>query len=144
MNPLRRSVAPLARADPEAVQRFAADTDLTGRIGVPVLTVHGIHDATAFVELESAFRETMAQGGSASRLVQTYTSDHAHSYLADPVYPALFEALLGWVERGEKPAPAAIAERCRALEAQFGAGCRFVPGYVPAPLSTRVAPRDGR
>jgi hypothetical protein len=27
-------------------------------------------------------------------------------------------------------------------EAAFGAGCRFRPDYHPAPLSSRVAPRD--
>ena len=131
------------RADRRAVERFAADADLTGRIGVPVLTVHGVGDATAFVELESAFRQTMEHGGSAARLMQTFTNDSEHSYLSDPVYPTLFEALLHWVERGEKPTPDGIAERCKSFEAQFGAGCRFVPGYVPAPLSSRVAPRGG-
>ncbi len=130
------------RADPQATARFAADTDLNGRISVPVLTVHGIHDATAFVELEHAFRQTMEQAGQGSRLVQVF-SDHAdHSYLSDPTYVALFEALLRWVTDGEKPTPAALAQRCRHFEANFGAGCRLQPGYQPPPLSSRVAPRD--
>ena len=30
-------------------------------------------------------------------------------------YPPLFEALLNWVDKGEKPTPASIATRCRAL-----------------------------
>ncbi len=129
------------RADPQAVAQFGADTDLTGRIGVPVLTVHGIGDPTAFVELESAFRETMERAGTAGRLVQVF-SDHAtHSYLSDPTYPALFEALLRWVDAGEKPTPAGIAQRCQALEATFGPGCRLQPDYRSPPLSTRVAPR---
>jgi len=129
------------RADPQAVARFGADTDLSGRIGVPVLTVHGIGDPTAFIELESAFRQTMEQGGSASRLVQTFTDDKEHSYLSDPVYPTLFDALLQWVERGEKPTPAGIAQSCKRFEAQFGAGCRFLPDYRPAPLEARIAAR---
>jgi fermentation-respiration switch protein FrsA (DUF1100 family) len=129
------------RADPQAVARFGADTDLTGRIGVPVLTVHGIGDPTAFIELESAFRQTMEQGGSASRLVQTFTDDKEHSYLSDPVYPTLFDALLQWVERGEKPTPAGIAQSCKRFEAQFGAGCRFLTDYRPAPLEARIAAR---
>jgi hypothetical protein len=130
------------RADPAAVARFAADADLTGRIGAPVLAAHAIHDPTAFVELEHAFAETMKAGGSADRLVQAFTDDRQHSYLADPVYPALFEALLAWVEKGEKPTPASIAARCRAMEAAFGPGCRFVPGYAVPPLESRVPARD--
>jgi dienelactone hydrolase len=130
------------RPDPQAVARFGEDTDPNGRIKVPVLTVHGINDATAFVELDSAFRQTMERAGTADHLVQTFTNDRDHSYLSDPVYPTLMASLLQWVERGEKPTPAGIAERCKTFEAQFGAGCRFLPDYKPAPLEARVAPRN--
>jgi hypothetical protein len=51
-------------------------------------------------------------------------------------------ALLRWVDTGEKPTPEGIAARCPAMEAHFGKGCAFVPGYVPAALSTRVPDRD--
>jgi pimeloyl-ACP methyl ester carboxylesterase len=129
-------------ADPQAVARFGTDTDPNGRIHVPVLTVHGVHDATAFVELDAAFRETMAKAGSAERLVQTFTDDREHSYLSDPVYPTLVASLLQWVERGDKPTPADIAQRCKSFEAEFGAGCRFLPEFTPKPLATRVAPRE--
>ena len=130
------------RADPAAVARFAQDTDLTGRIPVPVLTVKGVDDPTAFVELDAAFKATMAQGGSAARLVQTFTQHNTHSYLSDPTYPTLMNALLRWVDEGAKPTPEGIAQQCPANEARFGKGCAFVPAYVPKPLSSRVADRD--
>jgi alpha-beta hydrolase superfamily lysophospholipase len=129
------------RADPQAVAAFGADADLSGRIGVPVLTVHGINDPTAFVELESKFRDTMAAGAGTAKLVQTFVDSREHSYLGDPTYPTLFDALLQWVERADKPTPEAIASRCKDHEAQFGAGCAFLPGYRPKPLDSRVAPR---
>lgn len=129
------------RADPQAVAALAADADLTGRIRVPVLTVHGIGDSTAFVELESAFAQTMASGGSADRLVQTYTDHAEHSYLSDAVYATLLAALLEWIEQGNKPTPATIAQRCPSFAAQFGPDCRFAPQYRPAPLESRVPPR---
>jgi hypothetical protein len=128
-------------ADPLAVQRFAQDTDLSGRIGVPVLTVHAIGDPVAFVELEDTFKTTMQGAGRGGWLVQTYTDDTEHSYLADPVYPALLDALLEWAEQGKKPTPQDVAARCKAHEARHGPGCRFRVGYEPAPLETRVAPR---
>jgi pimeloyl-ACP methyl ester carboxylesterase len=130
------------RADPEAVRRFGDDTDLNGRIGVPVLTVHGVNDPTAFVELDSAFLETMKAAGTSERLVQTFTDDNEHSYLSHPVYPTLVEALLKWVTEGVKPTAEGIAGRCPQLEARFGAGCRFLPGYRPAPLADRVTARE--
>lgn len=128
-------------ADPQAVARFAADTDPTGRVPVPVLSAHAINDAVAFVELESAFRETMERAGSGARLVQVYTDESEHSYLSDPEYPAMMAALLAWVERGEKPTPQSVAERCRSFEATFGPGCKFLPDYRPAPLEARVPAR---
>lgn len=130
------------RADPQAFARFAEDTDLSGRIGVPVLTVHGIGDATAFVELESAFRQTMERAGQGARLVQVFSDHSDHSYLSDPTYVALFDALVQWVEKGEKPTPAGLAQHCKRFEPTFGAGCRLQPDYRPAPLEARVAPRQ--
>jgi pimeloyl-ACP methyl ester carboxylesterase len=129
------------RADPAAVARFALDTDPTGRIKPPVLSTHAIDDPVAFVELDSAFLETMQRAGTADHLVQTFTDEHEHSYLSDAEYPALMEALLAWVAKGEKPTPQQVADRCTTLLPRFGGECRFVPGYRPAPLSARVTPR---
>ncbi len=130
------------RADPEAVRRFAADTDPDGRIGVPVLAVHAVRDPIAFVELESHFRQVMERAGQGARLVQTFTDDAEHSYLSDPVYPTLVDALLRWVEQGTKPTPEGIAADCAKAVARFGPGCRFLPDYRPAPLDARVTPRQ--
>jgi pimeloyl-ACP methyl ester carboxylesterase len=128
-------------ADPQAVAQFAADTDPGGRIDVPVLTLHAIDDPVAFVELETSFHDTMQKAGNADHLVQAFTDDHEHSYLSDPQYAAAMQALLAWVEHGDKPTPQSLASRCTALETSFGPGCRFVPGYHSAPLSQRVPSR---
>ncbi|MEJ6004862.1 hypothetical protein WG899_04845 [Paucibacter sp. AS339] len=133
-------------ADPVALQRFGHDSDPSGRIGVPVLTVHGIYDPTAFVELETQFRHTMTAAGQGHRLVQVFSDDKEHSYLSDPIYPALMEALMVWQAAGggehNKPSPALVAERCRAMEARFGSGCRVLSDYRPAELDTRVVKRQ--
>ena len=130
------------RADPAAVAAFGADTDPGGRIAVPVLSLRAIDDPVAFVELDSVFAQTMARAGSAAHLVQTYTDDHEHSDLSDVQYVAALQALRAWVERGDKPTPAALAERCQALQAEWGAACRFRPDYRPAPLDSRITPRE--
>lgn len=127
-------------ADPAAAKRFADDTDPTGDIRVPVLSVHGIDDPTAFVEMDNYFRQVMEKAGHGANLVQTFVQSDQHSYLGDSSYPPLFDALLAWVERGEKPTPAAVAQRCEAATARWGA-CHFVPGFTPAPLETRAYPR---
>ena len=130
------------RADPAAVARFAQDTDPTGRIPVPVLTVKGVNDPTAFVELDSVFKATMDKAGTSGHLVQTFTQHSGHSYLSDPTYPTLVAALLRWVNDGTQPTPASIASQCPAFEATFGKGCAFLPDYRPAALNTRVPDRE--
>jgi hypothetical protein len=127
--------------DPAALAQFADDTDPSGRIPVPVLTVHGIHDPTAFVEMQHTFAQTMAAAGRADALVQTFSDDREHSYLSDATYVALLDALVRWVEAGAKPTPQQVADGCRRAQAAFPSSCRFVPDYRPAPLDSRVAPR---
>jgi hypothetical protein len=131
---------PRFKPNPRAAARFAADADHSGRFAVPVLTAHGIGDATVFVEGQDTLRRRMAAAGTEARLVQTYVDSAEHSYWGDAHYPPLFEALLAWVERGDKPTPEGIADRCRVKAAQAGA-CRFVVGYAVQPLASRVLPR---
>lgn len=135
------AAVPRFKADPKAVERFAADADHQGRFAVPVISAHGIGDATVFVEGQDTLRQRMQGAGQGARLVQAYVDSSDHSYWGDAHYPPLFEALLRWVEKGEKPTPAGIAERCRQLRSAAPADCRFMPEYVPKPLATRVLPR---
>jgi hypothetical protein len=106
-----------------------------------VLTAHGIGDATVFVEGSDTLRQRMAVAGTAGRLVQTFVDSSEHSYWGDAHYPPLFEALLNWVEKGDKPSPAGIADRCRQLRVAQPAECRFLPDYMPKPLASRILPR---
>jgi pimeloyl-ACP methyl ester carboxylesterase len=132
---------PRFKADPAAVARFAADTDHNGRFAVPVLTAHGIHDATVFVEGGDTLSRRMAAAGNGERLVQTFVDSGEHSYWGDAMYPPLFEALLNWVEKGQKPSPSGVATRCRELRASQPADCRFLPDYAVKPMASRVFPR---
>ena len=130
-------------ADPAAVAVLAADTDPQGRINVPVLSLRGTGDATAFVELDSVFRDAMARAGHADRLVQTYTDESDHSYLNDAEYIAALEALLAWVDQGLRPDPSTVARRCiQDVQPRMGGHCRFLVDYRAAPLDSRVAPRQ--
>jgi alpha-beta hydrolase superfamily lysophospholipase len=130
------------RADPAAVARLAADSDPSGRVDIPTLSLHAIDDPTAFVELESAYRAVRERAGTAGLLVQTFSRESEHSYLSDAEYPALFAALLDWIDHGTKPTPADIEARCKRFEPDFGQGCRIDPAYAPRPLSARVPARQ--
>lgn len=128
-------------ADPAAVAALAHDSDPTGAVNVPTLTLHAIDDPTAFVELESLYRSIRERAGTADLLVQNFSDEHEHSYLADPEYPALFTALLDWIDKGEKPTPQKVLALCKGYEPAYGGACKLRPDYVPAPIDTRITPR---
>ncbi len=129
-------------ADPQAVRKFADDSDLTGQFDMPVLTMHAIDDPTALVEYESAYRATVTGAGRQDKLVQVFTTENEHSKLADAEYAALFEALSGWMKGGAKPTATSIAASCATMAPTYGGGCHFNPGFTPQPLFSRVAPRN--
>lgn len=129
------------RAEPVAVAELEKDSAPLGRINVPVLTLHAVNDPTAFVELESAYREVVERAGNGALLVQTFSDEAEHSYLGESHYPALFTALLDWVDKGQKPTPQRIVELCKGYEAIYGNNCKLLPAYQSPPLASRVAPR---
>lgn len=120
---------------------MAADSDMQGRLEVPVITLHAIDDPTALVEYESDYREVVQRAGSQARLLQTFTREDQHSKLSDAEYAALFDALMKWIGTGTKPVVQDIASACTALAAQFKGGCHFDPEFTPGLLFSRVPPR---
>lgn len=127
--------------DPAAVAEMARDSDPQGLVNVPVLSLHAVKDPTAFVELQSAYRDILQRAGTANLLVQTFSDESEHSYLAEAQYPALFTALLDWVDRGARPTPQSILQLCKGYEAAYASTCKLLPDYQSPPLASRVAPR---
>jgi hypothetical protein len=130
-------------ADPTAVRDLSYDSDVTGQISVPVLTMHAIDDPTAFVEHESAYRASVTNTGNSRHLVQTFTRESDHSALSDSGYAAAISALAGWVRTGQKPAPASVAAGCPAMDQKYGTGCFFDPEFRPGSYESKVYPRPG-
>lgn len=131
-------------ADPQAVGQLLADSRPSGRTRLPTLTLRGIYDQTAFVELAHSYQQIREAAGTADQLVQVYTKERGHSYLSDPEYRAALAALLDWVDQGAKPTPNSLAERCEQAQAlpevapESNRGCHIEPGYQPQPLAARV------
>ena len=128
-------------ADPEAAKKFDDDGRLTGRLPIPVLTMHAIDDPTVFVEQDSLYRKLVDGAGSSDRLVQTWTRESEHSYLSSPEYAALLDALMGWIDRGDKPTAPKVAALCDKLSPDYDGGCHFDVDYHPRPFEARVYPR---
>jgi hypothetical protein len=129
------------QADRSAVRDLSYDSDVTGEISVPTLTVHAINDPTAFVEHESAYRASVTNAGNARQLVQTFTQESEHSALSDAEYATAISALAAWVQAGRRPTAASIAARCPAFDQSYGTGCFFDPAFRPGSYESRVYPR---
>ncbi|WP_373299196.1 hypothetical protein [Streptomyces phaeofaciens] len=130
-------------ADPTAVRDLSYDSDPTGKVSLPVLTLHAIDDPTAFVEHEAAYRASLRGAKRDEHLVQTFTDEHEHSGLSTAEYANSLAALDRWVRGGKKPTPASIAASCPAFDATYGTGCFYEPAFVPGPYASRVESRPG-
>jgi hypothetical protein len=128
-------------ADPKAVAKFNADVNHEGRFAVPIISSHAINDSTVFVEGQDLLRQKMAAAGKSQQLVQTFVDSSEHSYWGDAHYPPLFNSLLQWVEKGQKPSAASIDALCKQLSSAKPADCRFLPNYEVKPISSRIYPR---
>ncbi|MGX9966809.1 hypothetical protein ACVFYP_26025 [Roseomonas sp. F4] len=132
---------PRITPDPGALARLAADGDPTGQIAIPVLTLHGIEDSTAFVEHQAAYRATLEQAGTDHLLLQVFTEEMEHSKLSGPIYAASAAALRQWAETRRRPNPSDIRGRCDSLASRATGVCRILPDYQPQPWTSRVNPR---
>ncbi|MET0135646.1 MAG: hypothetical protein ABW215_18865 [Kibdelosporangium sp.] len=131
------------RADATAARDLSYDSDVTGKVPVPVLTMHAINDPTAFVEHESAYRASVTNAGNGRNLVQTFTKESEHSALSDSGYASAISALSTWVRTGRRPTPAAVASSCPAFDRTYRTGCFFDPEFTPGSYESRVYPRPG-
>ncbi|MFB4279658.1 MULTISPECIES: hypothetical protein [unclassified Nonomuraea] len=129
--------------DPSAVRDLSFDSDVTGAVALPVLTMHAIDDPTAFVEHEAAYRASLEGARAGDHLVQAFTRESEHSALSASEYAAAMSALSGWVRTGAKPTPESLAASCPAFDTVYGTGCHYDPGFVPGDYASRVLPRPG-
>lgn len=130
-------------ADPTAHRDLSYDSDLTGKVPFPVLTLHAIGDPTAFVEHEAAYRDTLRAAGRGRNLVQTFTTETEHSALSDSEYATSLAALDTWVRSGRTPTAHSVAASCGTYDRTYGSGCFYDDGFRPAPYASLVRPRPG-
>lgn len=129
------------KADPIAVSKFSADVNHQGRFKVPVISSHAINDSTVFVEGQDLLKKKMIAAGTGHLLVQTFVDSREHSYWGDAHYPPLFNAIIQWVEKGQKPSATDIDQQCKLLNSGRPSECKFLPNYVVNSMESRIYPR---
>lgn len=112
------------RADPDAVALLAYDSDLSGLIVLPTVTMHALHDPTVSYGVEAAYAATVAAAGRSHLLVQVATDENQHSKLTDAGYLTSLSALEAWIGGGPAPDPAGFQADCLRAHPTPG-DCRF-------------------
>ena len=133
---------PRFTADPDAVALLRADGQPTGNIPVPVVSIHSINDPQVAVEVQSVYRSTLIAAGNGERLVQAFTDEPEHTGQSAPEVASAINALMHWIEKGEKPSGQSIETACEGLRGAYPGPCRYHPDFVPKPYSTRYYARD--
>jgi hypothetical protein len=109
---LNRGVARFA-ADRRAVDRLAFDSDLTGLIVTPTMTVHYDDDPIVSATADAAYAAKVAAAGKGHLLLQFLADKGTHSRLAEADYLAPLDGLQKWIDNGSRPASAMILKDCR-------------------------------
>jgi hypothetical protein len=121
-------------ADAAAVRYMRRFYEPRGRTRSKVLTVQALDDGLVIPENASKYRQAFAAAGREEQLVQLFTNTGGHCGFIPAMLSAL-PALVGWVERGEKPDPAALRAACP--------GCGFAD-RAPGPWGLKVVERRQR
>ena len=138
---LNRGVERFA-ADPAAYALLKADGEPNGTLPVPMVSLHSINDPQVVVESQSVYRDAVNAAGNGDRLVQAFTDEAAHTGQSAPELAAAIGALSDWIEKGQKPTPQSIADRCQQSRTAYPGPCRYHPDFVPKAFSTRFYPRE--
>jgi len=138
---LNRDVARY-RSDAPTAALVAADDDPTGKVSIPIVTLHAIDDSRAFVENESAYRAAFVRAGTLVNLFQAYTNQGAHCLFTTAEHLGTLKVLQDWIERRTPPTQESLAAACETYRTEFGGSCRFNASYQPAAFDSKVYARQ--
>ncbi|MGF1596663.1 MAG: hypothetical protein ACFCVK_06985 [Acidimicrobiales bacterium] len=126
--------ADVARVAKERLSRVntpaSPSPHLTGRIRVPVLTMHNLGDLFVPFHMETTYAETVAARGNADLLVQRAIRGVGHCDFTTAEYERAMTDLVAWVEDGVKPEGDAVSDPAAVAADDFG--CRFTDLNTPA------------
>lgn len=117
-------------ADPRAIETLTETSVPTGRLGVPVLTMHTTGDALVPVQHEREYGDVVGKSGDASMLRQAYVERAGHCTFTDAELVAGLEALRERVETGQwrnLAQPEQLNQRAGALGLGEAAFVHFQP-----------------
>ena len=102
---------------------------ISGRLPIPVLSLHTIGDLFVPFSMEQIYARRAAAEGASDLLVTRAIRDHGHCGFAVQEEEAAFAALVNWAVNGVKPAGDDILTPATVADPKFG--CQFsLPGHA--------------
>ena len=89
--------------NPALRRAFIAGNETTGRLAMPLLTMHTTGDGQVPIEQARIYRRGVDTAGRRRQLVQRFFRDPGHCGFTTTEWEAAFEALVRWVEHGVRP-----------------------------------------
>ncbi|PZG07374.1 hypothetical protein [Nonomuraea aridisoli] len=119
------SVRRVPPADPVArrTQRLTEVPAVTGRIGVPVLSLHNLGDAFVPFSMEQYYRADVARHGRGDLLVQRAIRTVGHCEFSDAEVARAWDDLVRWERGGRRPAGDDVRDPATVADPRYG--CRF-------------------
>ena len=131
--------APRISANPASVRYLEQNVSFTGRISIPVLTVHTTGDGLVVPEDEQAYRHAVDQAGDGRLLRQLFVSRAGHCAFTPAELVTSIQVLLNRLATGQwnVPSPAQLNAAASALGPDFNL---LAPGSPVAPEFTAYHP----
>ena len=126
--------------DPGArvTNRYAPSPELTGKIRVPVLSMHNLGDLFVPFHMETEYAATVADRGRSDLLVQRAIRGVGHCGFSVAEYEQAFADLVLWVEEDISPEGDDVGNPAAVAHADFG--CRFTDRDPAAHLFATPCP----
>lgn len=120
----------IVRVHPDvAARRNPSNPIVTGKISVPVLTMHNLGDLFVPFHNEVAYAADVARQGKSDLLVQRAIRGVNHCGFTTLEYETAFADLVTWVEDGIKPAGDIVSDPLVVADSDYG--CQFTDFTTP-------------
>ncbi len=102
---------------------------ITGRIHIPVVSLHTLGDLFVPFSMQQVYARRVAKHGKSNLLVQRAVRDMNHCLFTAEEQTRAFDDLVTWVRKGVKPAGDDVLDP--AVVANPNYGCKFTEGVSP-------------
>ena len=119
-----------------AFRAFVTGNETTGKLAMPLVSLHTTGDGQVPIHQAQLLQRKVDAAGKSDLLVQRVMGDAGHCGFTTPEQAAGFEALVRWVEHGEKPKGTnVLVSDLRKLNRTFELAPRSVSGNGAVPGS---------